>query len=127
MPGFFNQQSKWLAKLQYYNVGVAICMADDLGTNPESSFGEIAPDIFIHLFSAFTIREQTTLNGIFSSAALNIARIGAIYSGMASGSTSLSLAFNVLDVCTHSINTFASLGARLGPNDENGPTPSAPK
>lgn len=123
MPGFFNQENGWRKAMQAYNYFVASVALYDLVTNPEKVY-ELAPDILIHLYTGYTYRGSNSGLADLGSMALNMSRLGSIYSGMTTACTSLSAAVNLADVANHLLNVGTSLltDGRDSPTEENEPS-----
>ncbi len=104
---FFNTKNKWVAGVQAYNLLTAILVAHDAATNPESSLNELAPDILIHLVSAFNLRDSASILESMACMTLNIGGIGFIAGVTAMGCSRIPPIFNAVDVFNHALNTHA--------------------
>lgn len=122
MLHFFNAKNKWQAGVQVTNLLALTWAAYELITNPEAKASELGMDIAIHAITFVSLYEDTNALGSFGSSSLNMFRLGAIYSGVTSGSTSVSIGLNALDAVHHLVNSATSILCSSG--DEETPSSS---
>ena len=103
MFGLFNRQNPVKAGLQAYNLLVITLGAYELYKHPEK-FAEFGADIFVHTVTFLSLQQNQFTLGALGSAALNIARLGSIYTGVTSGCTSVSGLSNAGEVVNHLVN-----------------------
>ena len=90
--------------------------------NPESA-AEFGLDTIVHGTTALTMRQGAGLTDVCGASALNLLRLGAIYSGVTSGCSPAPMAALVIDTGFHLWNTFYSLIIDTGSKEEQEPTP----
>ena len=125
MLNFFNSKNKWRANVQAYNMLVLTLATYDLATNPDSTWNEMGADIFVHAVTLLSLQTNTSLWTGLTSTFLNVARVGAIWSGATSGSSSVALTLNGIDAANHIVNAATSFWF-AGDNNTEG-TSEAPK
>ena len=125
MLGFFsarailNQESKVLAGMQVYNLLIVGLVTYNAITDPESSWWENGFDIITHSLTALSLQSPSD-SARLGSIGFNFARLGAIYSGVTSGSTAIPGLLNGVDIFNHLGNLLATIAAK----DEEKKAPS---
>ena len=127
MLSFFNSKNKWKTSVQAYNMLVLTLATYDLATNPDSTWNEMGADIFVHAVTLLSLQENRSLWTGLTSTFLNAARVGAIWSGASSGSSSVGLTLNGIDAANHIVNATTSFLSACDKSTESPPNAPKPK
>lgn len=100
MFAFFNQKNEWRWVGQIANVAALALATLDLVNHPEKAL-ELIPDLASHGLNFYALTEESDPCLDFFTAGLNMVRLGAIYSGVALGGSSVPLALNLIDAANH--------------------------
>jgi len=109
MFGFFNKKDTLKAGMQAVNLLALGAATYDLLTNPQAKGSELGMDMAIHALSYLTLRENSDVITRFIGSGFNMFRIGAIYSAVNAGVSSVPLAANLADVAVHLINAVVPI------------------
>lgn len=113
--GFFNR-SVVTATVQALNLAAVAAALYGISQDPDSIY-ELGLDAFVHGYTAYAMRQCGGDWEAIGASALNLVRLGAIYSGVTSGSTSAPLAALAADTLFHGWNSIHSIIASSG-NEE---------
>lgn len=116
---FFSPKSTWKTMVQAYNLLVVTVAVHELATNPKASQAELGADILVHCMNILSLQDNASRLQTFATSLLNAARLGAIYSNVTEGCSSLSNAANALEAANHLGSIFALLVASTDEDEEN--------
>ncbi|WP_019218164.1 hypothetical protein [Legionella tunisiensis] len=97
---FFNQKSRACALMQALNTTALLIALNEIINDPEHAW-EWGLEALTHFVSILALVEKPSLLGNASSVSLNFMRIGAIFSGVTSGCSTLSNLTNLFDAAGH--------------------------
>jgi hypothetical protein len=104
MSRFFPSVPFLKKSLQAWNVLVLALATYDLISSPTDRFSEVGADIVVHALTILSLQENTSAIMTVLGTSANIFRLGNIYTGTLSGSTTISPFFNAIDTTTHLVN-----------------------
>ncbi|CEK10009.1 hypothetical protein [Legionella hackeliae] len=96
------------AALQVVNLAAFGAATYALLTDPNATIAEFGLDAAVHLISYFGLSDPASLACEVSASSANLIRLGAIYAGVTSGSTSAPDVANMIDTLVHGGNAIAS-------------------